>query len=152
VQPTDAKTDQAALFGVALTAILAVIIANGAWEPFSVVVGLVLIAVLVGYYRPTAPRGADAWAKAITFSAVASLCAVIFAAYFVFLLIRLKSGGTCPIQAIHDETVDECLSRITTSYALPPLWLVANGVMLLLWFRWIRPALPEPRDDVGGPG
>jgi hypothetical protein len=56
-QESTEHTDQAALFGAALTAILSIVVAPGAWEPFNMIIGVILIGVLAAYYRPRTRAG-----------------------------------------------------------------------------------------------
>jgi hypothetical protein len=46
------RTDQAALMGAALAAIIALAVSPGEWVPFSSVVGVTLLLIIAGYYRP----------------------------------------------------------------------------------------------------
>jgi hypothetical protein len=56
-----ARTDQAALAGAALAAVITVAVAEGAWALFDSVVGLSLLAVLGAYYRVEDWSGTPGW-------------------------------------------------------------------------------------------
>jgi hypothetical protein len=83
----DRRTDQAALMGAALAAIITITLGPGAWDRFSTVVGITLLSVLAGYYRPVTKlgelRAANATTKALALGAVAGLCTCIAIAQYV---------------------------------------------------------------------
>jgi hypothetical protein len=83
----DSRTDQAALMGAALAAIITLVITPGAWDLFSTVVGVTLLSVLAGYYRPAKELGKikalNAITKALALGAVAGLCICLAIAQYV---------------------------------------------------------------------
>ncbi|MEJ2863064.1 hypothetical protein [Actinomycetospora flava] len=79
--PNDARTDQAALIGASLGAMIAVALADSDWDTFDSIAGVALIGVLVGYYRPVCPRTVgERVRKASAFSALVGLCLCIILA------------------------------------------------------------------------
>jgi hypothetical protein len=143
------KTDQAALFGAALAAILTLVLATGPWEPLGLVFGIVLLAVVAAYYRPPPPTGwLDATTKAAAFAAVVGLVGFILLAFpLQELWIRPAQGGSfvgCPApdrNAVVSQSQDyeNCLGSITSSWAWL-VWLVLFVLAFAGWWLWMRPA------------
>jgi hypothetical protein len=150
------RTDQAALFGAALAAILTLVFGEGPWEPLGVVFGVVLLSVVAAYYRPRRPTGwVDSLTKAAAFAAVLSLSGFILLAYPIQqLLIRrmyprvelsapelriCMQVGARPLPgATPLELYEDCIGKITTSWG----WLVCLILFvaaMAAWYTWTRP-------------
>ena len=75
VVPIPDRTAQATVLGVALAGGVAVAVAPEEWDWEDTVVGLTLLAVLAGYYRPSRSSGRlELIVHAIAISAVVGLC------------------------------------------------------------------------------
>lgn len=153
------RTDQAALFGAALTAILSIVVAPGAWAPFNVVIGVILVGILAAYYRPGTRAGSgffDLASKAFAFAAVAALCGSILVAYpYQEIIVKntqeardycARNFFTSP--GATERAVDDLQSDCIGSVATDKLWLpyvVLFVLALAVWIRWVAPrALPRP--------
>jgi hypothetical protein len=100
------RTDQAALMGTTLAAVLALVLAPGAWDLPSTMFGLALLCVLQGYYRISKPPSGsspsvdfardkrEAHRRAYALAAVAGLCAALALAYPMQLSTRLPGVDT----------------------------------------------------------
>jgi hypothetical protein len=157
------RTDQAALFGAALAAILTLVFGEGPWEPLGVVFGVVLLSVVAAYYRPQPSTGwVDAITKASAFAAVLALSGFILLAYPIQQwLIRPRYPNPDPSApelricpdlgtratpgATPRELYEDCIGKITTSWG----WLVCLILFVLAvvgWYAWTRP-VRRSRDD-----
>lgn len=94
--PTGAGSDQAALIGAAFAAVIALILGEGPYTVFDVVVGSALGAALLGYYRPSPTTGHDRCAKASAFAAVVALLFSLSVAWpLQWMLNRGQAGVAC---------------------------------------------------------
>jgi hypothetical protein len=163
----DDKTDQAALFGAALAAILTLTLPSGPWAPLGSVFGLVLLAVVGGYYRPLPPTGwLDALAKGAAFAAVTALASFILIAWPVqrlvvqrrnpyrdgattysetFLKICPKLGLRLPDEPtpadVYDnkQAYENCLGDVTSSY-IGWIWTIFFALLFAGWWFITRSA------------
>jgi hypothetical protein len=157
------RTDQAALFGAALAAILTLVFGEGPWEPLGVVFGVVLLSVVAAYYRPQPPTGwLDSATKAAAFAAVVALSGFILLAYPIQqLVIRPRYPPAdlsapqlhiCAELGTHEmpgatqpELYEDCLGKITTSWG----WLVCLILFVLssvTWYAWTQALRREQGD------
>jgi hypothetical protein len=157
------RTDQAALFGAALAAILTLVFGEGPWEPLGTVFGFVLLSVVVAYYRPPRPTGwVDSLTKATAFAAVLALSGFILLAYPIQqLLIRPRYPsvdlatpearlcvqlGARPLPgATPLELHEDCIGKITTSWG----WLVCLilfAMAMAAWYAWTHPVRKDRED------
>jgi hypothetical protein len=151
------RTDQAALFGAALTAILSIVVAPGAWAPFNVIIGMIITGILAAYYRPITRTGSgffDLASKAFAFAAVAALCGSILVAYpYQEIIIKHMqdtrdycSRSFFTSQGATERTVDDLQSDCIGGMATDKLWLPYVILFALaVWIRWVAPRpLPRP--------
>ncbi|HEY1966591.1 MAG TPA: hypothetical protein VGH89_01485 [Pseudonocardia sp.] len=157
------RTDQAALFGAALAAILTLVFGEGPWEPLGMVFGVVLLSVVAAYYRPQPPTGwVDSITKASAFASVLALSGFILLAYPIQqLVIRPRypdTGPAAPEPRICSELgtraapataplehYEDCIGKITTSWG----WLVCLILFVLGvagWYAWTRPVRRDRQD------
>jgi hypothetical protein len=157
------RTDQAALFGAALAAILTLVFGEGPWEPLGVVFGVVLLSVVAAYYRPAEPTGwLDSFTKASAFAAVLALSGFILLAYPIQQLVirphyphvdlsapELRiclELGTRPVPGAKPlELYEDCIGKITTSWG----WFVCLVLFVLAvaaWYAWTR-SMRRGRED-----
>jgi hypothetical protein len=156
-EPPGDRTDQAALMGAAIAAIITLVLGSGPWELLSSVIGVSLIAILVGFYRPqwrgTSRREVvDSLTQGLALAAVGALCVCLSIAYFVqthFLADRVYSNCQQVAEAaklsqdaepvepfatqIEDNAFGDCLGRETTA-RFPQMWL---GAFLLLLTAYV---------------
>ncbi|HZN70879.1 MAG TPA: hypothetical protein VFC00_04230 [Micromonosporaceae bacterium] len=120
------EVDQAALAGAAVAGVIAISSAEGRYEPFETVTGVVLAILLAAYYRPSTPeKGRDEAVKALTPSAVVALVASLVASSVVdwaTMSGRLHVFGR---------------NSLGTSWALSLFWLIAFvGAYIALRYHW----------------
>jgi len=116
----DRNIDQAALIGTAVAGVIAVSSAEGRYEPFDSVVGVVLAIVLIAFYRPApAATSGQAWTMAAPPAAVGALTACLVLSFPVDKLIgALARDGDSP-------------TDLATSTALTLLWVLLFAGLLL---------------------
>jgi hypothetical protein len=96
--PSDAgaatrSVDRAALLGTSLAAVVALTFGGrGPWEWLASVVGLALLAVLLGFFR-FSPDEAVPWRERLALAAVGSLCATLVVAAPLQVVLSTTSAG-----------------------------------------------------------
>jgi hypothetical protein len=75
------RTDEAALLGTALAAILALTLGEGGWGWLGLAIGVSLLIVLITFFGFPGPGAKGRWGELTAFSAVASLCFVLVVAW-----------------------------------------------------------------------
>jgi hypothetical protein len=90
--------DHAAVFGAALAAVIALTVGQGPWSPIGTVIGVLLLAVIQGFYNVPAGVG---WRESIAVGAVVAACVSVALAW------PLQIGLTHSVP-FRDVAVDRC--------------------------------------------
>jgi hypothetical protein len=131
------NVDQAALAGVGVAGVIAISSADGPYEPFDSVTGIVLAVLLISFYRPQPPASnRQAWARAVPAAAVGSLVLCLIVSPLIegiFAILSLKPGEA---------------RALGVSCALSVLWVVLFVLaVVLLPYTAMKPI--SPADGTG---
>jgi hypothetical protein len=134
-QGTRETIDQAALMGAGLAATVTLVLGEGAYSLFSTIVGVSLILVVTGYYRPVWERQ-KRWRhmlwRAVALGAVIGLCASVTMAYPLQQLLE-ESPGACSLVPPPEKA--ECLAEAITTDWIAVTWLVSGLAVTLVYIR-----------------
>lgn len=155
----DDKTDQAALFGAAFAAIITISIGEGPWQSSASVFGVVLLFVILAYYRPLHVTGGfDAAMKSCAFAAVTALVTFMLMAWPIQeLFIRPSNPWHGPYSdkfADYCSGLDlnttagyeDCLGRVTSGLTVP-VWLGLFAILTVGWWVWAGHAKAPGKPD-----
>ena len=119
----DEPERQSELFGVALAAVVAIVVTDGPFSLFGTIAGVVLLSFL---HTHELERHVDSERKAIAFSTVWALC---------FLLVIGPIVSISPRIVLRITTVQDAQNPFNTQDAIAvAIWLVAA-----IWrYRWLR--------------
>lgn len=125
--------DQAVLAGTALIVVLTDNEGPGTYSPFDMLTGIVLLMIVVGFYRPptTGDRRTDNLYIAVTAS-VAALTIGLIAAWPAQHLLDHYDPPTIFYLHCANETGHyrpDCVAQATSSYLVPAIWLLLAPVL-----------------------
>jgi hypothetical protein len=125
----NSRVDDLALAGAAVAAVVAIAAADGPYEPFESVLGLVLAILLAVLYRPSPSDSAQlAWVRSAAAAAVGALVLCLILAFPIDQVVRNVSASVNPVD-------------VGVSWALSGVWLVAFlNLLVILRFTALRPA------------
>ncbi|WP_344139316.1 hypothetical protein [Luedemannella flava] len=131
-----ARADEVALAAAAVAGVVAIAVADGPYEPFESVMGVVLAILLAVLYRPPTPEsGTTAWVKAAAAAAVGALVLCLVLSFPVD-------------QAVRAVAADGGNTDLSVSWVLSALWLIGFlNLLVALRFTVLRvPAAAEDPD------
>lgn len=131
--------DQAALMGAGLAATVTLVLGEGAYSLFSTIVGVSLIVVLIGYYRPVwepQKRWRHTLRRAVAHGAVTGLCASVTMAYPLQQWLE-ETPGACSLVPPPERA--ECLAEAITTDWIAVTWLVSGQAVTLVYIGcWVQ--------------
>lgn len=137
-----ASSDQSALLGTALAAVLS-LYAGGSddesWNAFNTLTGIMLLLVLIGYYQP-GNRGRIQYVRSAAFASVSALCLCIATAWPLQIVwAYLLPDRTCK---------SNCVAKNISDQVLPCVWLLGAAAAYVL-VRWYAKKSAQQSDQNG---
>jgi hypothetical protein len=125
--------DQAILAGTALLVAITDDDGPGTWNPFDTVMGVVLLAIVAGFYRPpTAVDRRSVHNYAAITAAVAALSMCLIADWPVQHLMdhyHMPTMYYLHCAAMTGSAQADCVAQVTSSYFMPAAWLVLTPAL-----------------------
>jgi ammonia channel protein AmtB len=139
------RTDVVALAGVAVAGIIAISSAEGRYEPFDAVSGIVLAILLISFYRmPRSITWRDALCEAAPVAAVGALLLCIMVAPIIDAAVAPLCADSSDIEATGVTVVVSSRLSWTWLIAYIPLWITFFGIALRPSTRSTRASPPDP--------
>ncbi|WP_433794729.1 hypothetical protein [Actinoplanes sp. CA-252034] len=125
------RTDLVALAGVAVAGIIAISSAEGRYEPFDAISGVVLAILLISFYRiPPSINWRDALYEAASVAAVGALLLCIMVAPIIDAAVAPLSADSSATKAMEVTVVVSSRLSWTWLMAFIPLWITLFGIAL----------------------